>query len=71
MGGGCYRSNASCKQSWPGLYSSDEKPIPGTDYLTQNFGIEQAAIGRGVIALRIAGFWSREKGIHRDSSFDR
>jgi len=56
MGGGCYRSNASCQQSWPGLYSSDEECVPGTDYLTQNPGIEQTAIRGGVIALKIPGF---------------
>jgi hypothetical protein len=53
------------------LFFRHEEHVPGTDYLTQNFGIEQTAIRRGVIALRIAGFWSREEGIHRDSSFDR
>jgi hypothetical protein len=60
MGGGCYRSNASYKQSWPGLYSSDQEPVPGADYLTQNLGIEQTVIGRGVCTLKIAGFWGLE-----------
>jgi len=53
------------------LFFRREEHVPAADYLTQNLGIEHTVIGRGVIALKIAGFWSREKGIHYDSSLDR
>ena len=67
MDGGCYRSSASCKQAWPGVYSFDGKStVPGADYLTQIIGIEQTVIGRGVCTLKIAGFRSREQGIDHD-----
>jgi hypothetical protein len=49
-----------CEQAWPGLYFfRRQKHVPGADYLTQNLAIEQTVIGRGVSALKIAGFRSR------------
>ena len=48
------------------LFLRREEHVPGADYLTQILGIEQTVIGRGVCTLKIAGFWSREKGIDHD-----
>jgi hypothetical protein len=48
------------------LFFRREEHVPGAVYLTQNLGIEQTVIGCGVSALKIAGFWSREKGIDHD-----
>jgi hypothetical protein len=38
------------------LFFRRQQHVPGADYLTQNRGIEQGVIGRGVSALKIAGF---------------
>jgi hypothetical protein len=48
------------------LFFRRKEHVPGADYLTQILGIEQMVIGRGASAAKIAGFWSREKGIDHD-----
>jgi hypothetical protein len=48
------------------LFFRREEQVPGADHLTQILGIEQTVTGRGVSILKIAGFWSREKGVDHD-----
>jgi len=63
MGGGCYRSNVSCKHAWPGLYFfRREEHVLAAYYLTQNLGIEQTVIGSYVSGLK-SRFRGREVGI--------
>jgi hypothetical protein len=50
----------------PDFILSRGRACPGADYVTQILGIEQTVTGRGVSILKIAGFWSREKGVDHD-----